>query len=130
MAFLLQVRFVVVVVLAVTMILSQWCSLSEGQLNPVDAAALKDLCDRPWTDLWTNCNDSANACINSWEGVGCDYTNTSIMYMYVIVSLRAVPPLHSLPVVVYQRSKLYLGRRNNSGVDWESDADGDAVRLV
>jgi len=73
----------VVVVLVVTLILAQWCSLSEAQLNPVDAAALFDLCDRPGTDLWTNCGDSANACINTaaWTGITCDVTNTSIIEM-------------------------------------------------
>ena len=85
MALMLQVhRVVVVVVLVVTMILSQWCSLSEALLNPVEAAALFDLCDRTGTDLWTNCSDSANACIHSanWPGITCDATNTSIINMY------------------------------------------------
>ena len=71
------------VVLVVTMILSH-CSLSESLLNTVDAAALFDLCDRPGTkDLWTNCNDSVNACINTanWPGVTCDATKTSIINM-------------------------------------------------
>ena len=85
MAIMLQAhRVVLVVVLVVTMILSQWCSLSEALLNPVDAAALRQLCNRPRTDLWTNCSDSANACINSahWPGITCDATNTSIVNMY------------------------------------------------
>ena len=76
----------VVVVLMVTMILSQWCSLSEAQLNPVDAAALFDLCFWPGaTDLWANCSDSANACINpaNWPGVSCDSNRTAIVTMYV-----------------------------------------------
>jgi len=72
------------VVLIVTMMMSQWCSLSEAQLNPVEAAALFDLCDRPGTDLWTNCSDSANACINTanWTGVFCDANNATIVRMY------------------------------------------------
>jgi len=85
MATLLQVHLVLVVVLAVTMILSQWCSLSEALLNPVDATALRELCDRPGTkDLWTNCSDSANACINTanWSGITCDANKTSIIDMY------------------------------------------------
>ena len=84
-AFMFQVHPVVaVVVLVVTMILSQRCSLSEAQLNPVEAAALTDLCDRPVTDLWTNCSDSANACINTakWLGITCDASKTSIINMY------------------------------------------------
>jgi len=81
---MLQVHRLVVVVV-VTLILSQWCSLSEAQLNPVEAAALFDLCDRPGTDLWTNCGDvSANACINTARstGITCDATKTSIIEMY------------------------------------------------
>jgi len=79
----LQIRHVVVV-LVVTMMMSQWCSLSEAQLNPVDAAALFDLCDRPGTDLWANCSDSANACINTanWTGIVCDANKTAIVNMY------------------------------------------------
>jgi len=75
---------VAVVVVFMTIILSQWYSLSEAQLNPVEAAALFDLCDRPGTDLWLNCSDSANACINitSWPGITCDANNTSIINMY------------------------------------------------
>jgi len=71
--------FVTVVVIVVTM----W-PLSEAQLNPVEAAALFDLCDRPGTDLWTNCNDSANACINSvnWTGITCNANKTAIVNMY------------------------------------------------
>ena len=74
-----------VVVLVVTMMMSQWCSLSEAQLSPVEAAALFDLCDRPGTDLWANCSDSANACINTpnWSGITCDASNTTILNMYV-----------------------------------------------
>jgi len=77
-------RVVVVVVLVVAMILAQWCSSSEALLNPVEAAALFNLCDRPGTDLWTNCSDSVNACINTaiWTGITCDATNTSIIYLY------------------------------------------------
>jgi len=85
MALMLQVhRVVAVVVVVVTMILSQWCSISKALLNPVEAAALFVLCDRPVTDLWTNCSDSANACINTknWSGITCDATNTSIINMY------------------------------------------------
>jgi len=74
----------VVVVLVVTMIMLQWCSISEAQLNPVEAAALFDLCDRPGTDLWTNCSDSANACINTtnWPGITCNVNKTAIINMY------------------------------------------------
>jgi len=85
MALMLQVHCgVALVVFVVTMILSQWCSLSEAQLNPVDVVALRELCDRPGTDLWTNCSDSANACTNTknWSGITCDATNTSIINMY------------------------------------------------
>jgi len=74
-----------VVVFVVTIIWSQRCSLSEAQLNAVDAAALFDLCDRPGTtDLWTNCSDSANACINSakWTGITCNTNRTAITNMY------------------------------------------------
>jgi len=82
---MLQVHLVLVVVLVVTMMLSQWCSPSEAQLNPVEAAALKDLCDRPGTtDLWTNCSDSMNACINTakWAGITCNPNKTAIIKMY------------------------------------------------
>jgi len=85
MTLMLQVhRVVALVVLVVTMVLAQWCSLSGAQLNPVEAAALSDLCDRPGSDLWTNCSDSANACINTanWSGITCNPTNTSIINMY------------------------------------------------
>jgi len=75
---------VAAVMLAVTMMMSHWCSLAEAQLNPVDAVALFDLCDRPGTDLWTNCSDSANACIDTanWSGITCDATKTAIVGMY------------------------------------------------
>jgi len=84
MANMLQVHLLVVIVLVVTMMMSQWCSLTEALLNPVDAAALRELCDRPGTDMWTNCSDSANACINivKWTGITCDATETSIISMY------------------------------------------------
>jgi len=80
----LQVNAVVVVVL-VTVLLLECCSPSEAQLNPVDEAALFDLCDRPGTDLWANCSDSANACTNTanWTGVDCDATKTAIVTMFV-----------------------------------------------
>ena len=83
MALMLQIHRVAVVVLVVT-IMSQWCSLSEAQLNQVEAAALRELCDRPSIDLWRNCSDSANACINTanWDGITCDSANTSIVNMY------------------------------------------------
>jgi len=83
MAFLLQVHLNIVVLLVVTIILSLSCSPSEAQLNPVEAGALFDLCDRPVTDLWANCSDSANACINTanWPGVGCAANNTAIVTM-------------------------------------------------
>jgi len=73
-----------VVVLVATVMMSQWWSPSYAQLNPVDAAALFDLCDRPGTDLWTNCSDSANACINTnnWSGITCNANDTAIVSMY------------------------------------------------
>ena len=75
---------VAMVVLIMMVMMSQWCSPSEAQLKPVDAAALFDLCDRPGTDLWANCSDSANACIHTadWTGITCDVSNTSILNMY------------------------------------------------
>jgi len=86
MALMLQDHRVAVIILVVTVLLSQWChgSLSEAQLNAVDAAALFDLCDRPGTDIWTNCSDSANACINAaiWSGITCDAAKTSIIGMF------------------------------------------------
>jgi len=76
-------RVVAVGVLVVAMILSQLrCSLSAAQLNAVDAAALRELCDRPGTDMWANCYDSANACINTWSGITCDASKTFILTMY------------------------------------------------
>jgi len=80
----LKVDRVAVVVLVVTLMTLQRWSLSFAQLNPVDAAALYDLCDRPGTDLWANCSDSANACINTanWTGVTCNASNTAIVSMY------------------------------------------------
>ena len=71
-----------VVVLVVTMILLQCCSPSGAQLNPVDAAALFDLC--AGTNLWSNCSDSVNACINiaNWSGISCDNSTTSVVVMY------------------------------------------------
>jgi len=77
---MLKVSLMAVVVLVVTAMLSP----SYAQLNPVDAAALFDLCDRPGTDLWTNCSDSANACINTanWPGITCNASKTAIMNMY------------------------------------------------
>jgi len=84
--FSLQVRLEAMLALVVTMIIMLlWCSPSKAVLNPGDAAALFDLCDRPGTkDLWTNCSDSANACINTanWTGITCDATKTSIITMY------------------------------------------------
>jgi len=85
LSFSLQVRLMAMLVLVVTMTMLLWSSPSEAQLNPVEAAALFDLCDRPGTkDLWQNCSDSANACINTanWTGIICDATNTSIISMY------------------------------------------------
>jgi len=75
---------VAVAVLVATVILSQWCSSSDAALNAVDAAALFDLCDRPGKDLWVNCSDSANACVNSanWTGVDCNANKTAIVNMY------------------------------------------------
>jgi len=57
---------------------------TEAKLNAVDAAALFDLCDRPGTDLWTNCSDADNACINTanWTGITCGASATSIVAMY------------------------------------------------
>ena len=74
----------VVVGLFMAVMISQWCSPSEAQLNAVDAAALFDLCDRPVTDIWTNCSDSANACINTakWAGITCNANMTAIVKMY------------------------------------------------
>jgi len=74
----------VVMILGVMVMMSHWCSLSAAQLNPVEAASLFDLCDRPGRDLWTNCSDSANACINTanWSGIVCDATKTFIVTMY------------------------------------------------
>jgi len=79
---MLQVHLVLVLV--VTMMLSHWCSPSEAQLSPVEAEALFDLCDRPTKDLWPNCSDSANACINTadWTGITCNTNNTAIINMY------------------------------------------------
>ena len=87
MAFMLKVLKVcrVAVVVLVVMIVSPWCSGSEAQLVPAEAAALKDLCDRPGKDLWKNCSDAANACINTttnWPGIVCDPNNTAIIRMY------------------------------------------------
>ena len=81
---LILITLKVGVVVVIVLMMSQWCSLSEAQLNPVDVAALRDLCDRPDTDLWANCSDSANACINSanWTGIDCDITQTAIVSMY------------------------------------------------
>jgi len=78
----LQVNLVAVVLL--TVLLLEWCSPFAAQLNPVDAAALFDLCDRPGTDLWKNCSDSANACTNTanWTGISCDATKTAIVTMF------------------------------------------------
>ena len=72
-----------VVVLVVTMMMAQWCPPSEAQLIQLEAAALFDLCDRPGTDLWTNCDDSTNACINTanWEGITCNANLTAIVRM-------------------------------------------------
>ena len=100
-ALMLQVDLVVVLV--VTMILSQWCSLSEAQLNPVEAAALFDLCDRPGTDLWTNCSDSANACNNSanWPGITCNVNNTAILYMCdALIASHHYNPLCASPALI------------------------------
>jgi len=79
----LKVDRMVVVLLVVTVMMSQWWSLSFAQLNTVDAAALFDLCDRPGNDLWTNCSDSPNACINTanWTGITCDANKTAIVNM-------------------------------------------------
>jgi len=81
-----------VMILGVMVMMSHWCSLSEAQLNPVEAAALFDLCDRPGADLWSNCSDSANACINTanWSGIVCDATNTSIVTMYDWLELKYI----------------------------------------
>ena len=96
-------REVVVLNIVVTLMLSQWCSLSEAQLNPVEAAALTELCDRPGNDLWVNCSDSTNACINNdfWQGIECDPSNTSIVVMYVCSVLLTLHH-HSLPFAVHR----------------------------
>ena len=82
MAFVQMMKgnLVAAVVLAVTAMMLR----SEAQLNPLESAALFDLCDRPGTDLWANCSDVANACINraNWSGITCDASNTSIVVMY------------------------------------------------
>jgi len=77
---MLKVHLVAVVVLVMMVVMSP----SQAQLNAVEAAALFDLCDRPGTDLWANCSDSANACINkaNWTGITCNANNTSILNMY------------------------------------------------
>jgi len=79
--------------LVLMVLMSLWYAPSMAQLNPLDAAALFDLCDRPGTsDLWANCSDSANACINTanWAGITCDSNKTSIVMMYAsLVRLRA-----------------------------------------
>lgn len=71
-----------VVVLVVMMAMN--LSPSEAVLNTVDAAALLELCDRPGIDLWTNCSDSANACINTanWAGITCNVNQTAVVEMY------------------------------------------------
>jgi len=81
----LQVHLVAVVVAVVTILLSQLCLPSEALLNPVEAAALFDLCDRPGVDLWDNCSDSANACINAakWGGITCNANKDAIISLYV-----------------------------------------------
>jgi len=97
---LLQVHRVAVAVLVVAMIVSQWCSLAEAQLNPVEVAALFDLCDRPGTDLWANCSDSANACTNNWTGIDCNANKTAVINMYAdwFASYRSEFAQHSLSV--------------------------------
>ena len=91
-----------VLVLVVLVMMSQWCSLSEAQLNVVDAAALFDLCDRPGIDLWPNCSDSANACINTanWPGINCDTNKTAIVQMYdcLVCLILPEPPQRSYPL--------------------------------
>ena len=79
--------------MVVLVLVLQGCSLSAAQLNPVEAAALRDLCDRPVADLWANCSDSANACMNSikWTGVMCDANMTSIVSMYHCLSSTSFP---------------------------------------
>jgi len=73
----------VVIVLVMMVMMTQWCSPAEAQLNPVEAAALTELCDRPGTDFWVNCSDSANACISpSWAGIDCNANKTAIVNMY------------------------------------------------
>jgi len=100
MAFMLK-DFVTVVVI-VTVVVTLW-PLSEAQLNPVEAAALFDLCDRPGTDLWTNCSDSANACINSanWTGIDCNANKTAIVNMYDTL-LRSIKSILNLPNTQFQ----------------------------
>jgi len=77
---MLKVHLVAVVVLVMMVMMSP----SEARLNTVEEAALFELCDRPGTDLWANCSDSANACINKadWTGITCDINNASILNMY------------------------------------------------
>ena len=85
------------VVLFIAVMISQRCSPSEAQLNAVDAAALFDLCDRPGTDIWSNCSDSANACINAanWTGITCNANMTAIVMMYDRFIRRNEPPPYS-----------------------------------
>jgi len=137
MTFMLQVHRVAAVVLVVTMALSHWCSLSEAQLNAVEAAALFDLCDRPGTDdLWANCGDSANACINAenWPGIDCDTTKTSIINMYADDgSPHIIVNRHNAhyQLNVYQISMLSKhSRRIASGVDREYGSAAAPVRIV
>jgi len=97
-------------------------SLSEAKLNPVDAAALFDLCDRPGIDLWPNCSDVDNACINitNWTGITCDYTQSSIVKMYAW--FFAVDLHYTHVSIMYQRS-IWSTRswRIASGIDWKDD---------
>jgi len=78
-----KVDHVAVLVFALAVLVS----VSEAKLNPVDVAALFDLCDRPGIDLWPNCSDAYNACINTanWTGITCDKNQTSIVKMYAWV---------------------------------------------
>jgi len=80
----MKVHLRLVVVLIVTAMVSQWWSPCEAQLNIFEAEALYDLCSRPMTDLWANCSDAANACINTtnWAGITCNANKTAIVTMY------------------------------------------------
>jgi len=120
-------------VLVVAVVMSMMMSPSEAQLNTVDAAALFDLCDRPGTDLWPNCSDSANACINTnnWAGITCDFNQIAIVGMYEDDLPRSSMNLTHCQLTMDQRSMLSRPRgRIASIVDCEYDSAFSSVRLL